>query len=118
MSKSYAIIDSLIGYHLDGAPRGDFATAINLINESGKRVVSYDLPSGVDATTGECYSPCVKANVTLTLALPKRVFKNKKAKQYFGRVYLADIGIPEFLYKKVNPKIKRPFLIGNGLVEL
>jgi hydroxyethylthiazole kinase-like uncharacterized protein yjeF len=101
------IVDSLIGYHLQGAPRGSFAEAIELIGRMHCRVISYDLPSGVDATTGQCYQPCIRANTTLTLALPKKAFKSAEAIKRAGRIYLADIGIPEFLYDKIQ-KGSRP----------
>ena len=108
IENSAILIDALIGYHLAGAPRGLFKEVIELIKSvSGKKIISYDLPSGVDATTGECLYPCIQADVTLSLALPKRAFKVKKTKVACGKIFLADIGIPNFLYDRIR-KGSRP----------
>jgi NAD(P)H-hydrate epimerase len=116
LERSDIIIDSLIGYHLFGAPRGIFAQAIQEINNAENKVIAYDLPSGAEATTGECFDPCIKANYTLTLALPKKVFNTQSGKKYSGRVFLADIGIPEFLYKKIKATI--PPWNGRGIIRV
>ncbi|MBT4941658.1 MAG: NAD(P)H-hydrate epimerase [Candidatus Magasanikbacteria bacterium] len=95
------IMDSLIGYHLQGEPRGDFAELIEIINNASGKVISYDLPSGVDATTGECQKVCIKADATLTLAMPKKIFNTNSGKESSGQVFALDIGVPEFLYNKI-----------------
>tara|TARA_B100001971_G_C18055240_1_gene464934 strand:- start:243 stop:836 length:594 start_codon:yes stop_codon:yes gene_type:complete len=69
---SNVVIDSLIGYHLDGAPRDAFADAIEQINKAEGTIISYDIPTGVDSTTGECLGTCVEADVTLSLAIAKK----------------------------------------------
>jgi len=109
MTLADIMIDSLIGYHLKGAPRGVFVEVINLMNESDAEVVAYDIPSGIDVTTGECHDPCVKADVTLTLGLPKKAFLQKEAKKRCGKILLGDIGVPEFIYDQVSKGSKPPF---------
>lgn len=116
-NKTDVFIDALIGYNLKGSPRGVFADVIEIINKSGKKIISYDLPSGVDATTGECFTPCVKANTTLTLALPKRIFKTKTGRKVSGKIYLADIGIPKIFYDKIH-KNSRPDFISSLLLRI
>jgi len=102
IEHSTVLIDALIGYHLDGPPRGLFKEVIELMNKSGKKIIAYDLPSGIDATTGECLHPCIQARATLSLALPKRAFKVKKSTVACGKIFLADIGIPNFLYDRIH----------------
>jgi len=99
--ESDIIIDALIGYHLEGVPRGVFKELIEMMNESGKRIIAYDLPSGVNATTGECLEPCIQAFATLSLAMPKKVFETEQGRAASGKVFVADIGIPEFLYNQI-----------------
>lgn len=113
--KSDILIDSLIGYHLDGDVRGKFKELIEVMNKSKKKIISYDLPSGVSAE-GKCLGACIKANATLTLALPKKIFKTKEGRKMSGKVFLADIGIPAFLYDKIK-KNSRP-LFKEGIIEL
>ena len=110
------ILDSLIGYHLDGAPRGVFAELISAVNKSPARVIAYDLPSGADATTGECPGACVSAEATLTLAVPKKLFETERGEKLSGTVYVADIGIPAAFYDAVIPG-SRPDFSGHGVIE-
>jgi len=93
------VVDSLLGYHLDGPPRPPYDDIIRAVTGAPAVVVSYDMPSGVNATTGECLDPCVRADATLTLALPKRVFDTEAGAAVSGRVYIGDIGIPSWMYK-------------------
>jgi ADP-dependent NAD(P)H-hydrate dehydratase / NAD(P)H-hydrate epimerase len=88
------VVDAIFGTGLTRAPEGKFATWINAINESGRRVVSVDVPSGLDAETGVAYSPVVNADLTITLGLPKRGLT--------GEVVVVDIGIPREAYLAVG----------------
>jgi len=92
------IIDGLLGYSLTGNPAPAFADLIAKANGSGKKILAIDVPSGLDATTGEPKNPCITAYATLTLALPKTGLMKAASKQFTGTVYLADIGIPPFVY--------------------
>lgn len=98
------VLDALIGYSLRGAPAGVTRGAIEEINASGRPVVSLDLPSGLDASSGETPGTCIWAGKTLTLALPKSGLTNPLA----GELILADIGIPPELYDQIGVKFN-PF---------
>ena len=93
------LIDSLIGYGLEGNPRDRIATIIKDANASGCPILALDVPSGMNATTGKAYDPCIKATATLTLALPKTGFLAPGASPYVGDLYLADISIPRKVYQ-------------------
>jgi len=60
------------------------------------------VPSGLDATSGECFQPCIRAAATLTLALPKTGLLTAGGRAAAGRLYLADIGIPPALYRRLG----------------
>ncbi len=94
------LIDALIGYGLEGKPRDRIATMIRDANGSGRPIIAVDVPSGMNATTGEAYDPCIKATATLTLALPKTGFLAPSAQQYVGDLYIADISIPRNVYQR------------------
>ncbi len=110
LSTDYALrdydllIDSLIGYGLEGNPRDRVAMMIEGANSSGHPVLALDLPSGMNATTGEAYDPCIKATATLTLALPKTGFLSPSASPYVGDLYLADISIPRKVYQSFGQR--------------
>lgn len=119
INSSDILIDALIGYNLKGAPRGLFKEVIELMNQSKKRIIAYDIPSGIDSTTGKCYVPCIKAHATLTLALPKCAFKYREAKKTSGKIFLGDIGIPKFLYDKIKINSRPQFAQSpNSLISL
>jgi hydroxyethylthiazole kinase-like uncharacterized protein yjeF len=118
IEESDILIDGLIGYHLEGVPRGVFAEAIEAMNASGKRIISYDLPSGVDPTTGKCFDPCVQAFATLSLAMPKKVFAAEEGKAKSGQVFVADIGIPNFVYDQISLGSRPVFDKNGGLIVL
>ena len=94
------LIDGLIGYGLEGNPRDRIATIIKDANASGRPILALDVPSGMNATTGKAYDPCIKATATLTLALPKTGFLAPGASLYVGDLYLADISIPRNVYQR------------------
>lgn len=97
LRRSRIVVDSLIGYSLRGAPRGRAAELIDRCNEHGSRVLSLDLPSGLDATTGDAPGALVHPERTLTLALPKAGLRDLP-----GALYLADIGIPSAVYTAIG----------------
>ncbi len=95
---AHLVADGVLGYSVSGNPRGTARTMIEWANKQTGAVLSLDTPSGLDLTTGKVHHPTVRADVTLTLALPKRGLFYKKALDYRGELWLADIGVPPELY--------------------
>lgn len=93
------IIDALIGYGLHGAPRGKVAEWIRWINEQDAVIIALDIPSGLDADSGQAPGDCIEADATLTLALPKIGMTENNSKRYIGELFLADISVPQKLLK-------------------
>lgn len=95
--RSQIVVDALIGYGLEGAPWGKTAQLIGMCNQHAERVLSLDVPSGLNATTGEVSGMVVHPERTLTLALPKTGLHN-----VLGDLYLADIGIPPEVFHRLG----------------
>jgi NAD(P)H-hydrate epimerase len=95
-------IDALLGYGSKGNPREPMASLIRQTNDSGVPVLAVDLPSGLDATSGEPGDPCILARATVTFGLPKIGFLNPKAKRVMGELYVADISLPIEVYRKYH----------------
>lgn len=110
--KNTVIIDALLGYGIKGPPRKSFAGLIRKANASGEKILSVDVPSGLDADTGFAYVPCIKANTTITLAFPKKGLLQKSAKPYVGKMIAGGIGIPPEIYKKAGIHAKKGFFKG------
>jgi NAD(P)H-hydrate epimerase len=99
------ILDALIGYGMKSAPLGCTSALIKWASQSNSPVLALDLPSGVNATTGEAPGDVIKARWTMTLALPKTGLRPETS----GRLFLADIGIPEATYRRLGLNYKPPF---------
>lgn len=87
------VIDGLLGTGASGSPRGPIGAAVagmRTMRERGATMVALDLPSGVDATTGEVHKPA-RADITFTYATLKR--GHLLARAACGRIVVLDIGI-------------------------
>lgn len=110
------IIDGVLGFSLEGDPRGTAAILIEAANDAAAPILAIDLPSGLNATTGEIGSPCIRAETTLTLALAKSGLGAEGAEVVTGDLWLADIGVPPAAYARIGIPLSalifasRPFL--------
>ena len=86
-------MDALFGTGFRGAPRPEAAELIDRINAAAAPVVSVDLPSGVDASTGEVAGAVVDADLTVTFHAPKVGLAVAPGRFHAGRVVVADIGL-------------------------
>lgn len=105
-SRCTGIVDALLGTGSQGAPRGAYAALIEAANDSGKPVVSADVPSGLNADTGEVYEPCIQARVTVCLALLKRGLVQYPGATAAGRIVVRAIGIPARLAPEHGPTVR------------
>ncbi len=91
------VVDGVLGTGCHGAPTGAAEQAIRWMNRMRPyaRVVSADVPSGMNGDTGEAAGAVVKADVTVTFARPKRCFLNQQQAGLVGHLVVADIGISD-----------------------
>ena len=88
------IVDALLGTGIRGILRSPFLEIVEAINHSSARVLSVDVPSGLDADTGEPCGVAVRAEVTVTFVATKAGFRFPHASPYLGRVVVRHIGVP------------------------
>ena len=93
LSGADVVVDALFGTGFHGPPRPEAAALIKRIEESGLPVLSVDLPSGVDASTGETAGASVNADVTVTFHGGKVGLAVAPGRFRAGRVVVADIGL-------------------------
>jgi NAD(P)H-hydrate epimerase len=98
LEDSALIVDAIFGTGFQGVAREPAAGAIKAINASKKPVVAVDIPSGLEADTGFARGPCVQATCTVTFGLPKLGLVQEPGASYTGRLHVADISIPNFLF--------------------
>ena len=111
-SEADLIVDALIGYSLAGSPRGRAAELIGWANATSTEVLSLDVPSGLDATTGAAGNSTISASATVTLAAPKRGLRNSQA---VGALFLADISVPPCVYDDLGAGLRPEFGAGSIL---
>lgn len=87
------ILDALFGTGFHGEPRPDAAHQIEQINAAGARVVAVDVPSGVDASTGEAAGAAVRAELTVTFHGPKVGIVVAPGRFHAGEIEVTDIGL-------------------------
>jgi len=104
-NRSDLIIDALLGTGAKGELKPDYADAVRAVNFSGVPVIAVDIPSGLNADTGQVLGPverfedvgkaAVKAETTVTFGLAKVGLVTWPGAWYAGDIVVADIGIPE-----------------------
>jgi NAD(P)H-hydrate epimerase len=98
--------DTILGHSQAGPPRG--AAAALIAATAGRRVLSLDVPSGLELATGALHEPHVRAEATMTLAAPKLGLRRVEA----GALYLADLSIPPVSYERLGLRYASPFAAG------
>jgi len=88
------LVDALFGTGFSGKPRPDSARAIDQMNRADAPILAVDVPSGVDASTGEVAGPAVEAERTVTFHGRKVGLVVAPGRFDAGTVEVADIGLP------------------------
>lgn len=97
------VLDALLGYSQAGAPRGE--TERLIAGTADARVLSLDVPSGLELASGVLHEPHVRAEATVTLAAPKAGLAIPAA----GQLYVADLSIPPTAYERLGVPYRTPF---------
>lgn len=92
LAGSAVLIDALLGTGISGEVQGAARAAIEAWPPG--ETIAVDLPSGMNADTGEPCGVCVRADRTITFQFPKLAFLNPQAAAWYGEVHVVDIGIP------------------------
>lgn len=93
MTEYQVIVDALFGIGLSRAMEGNVSDIVARMNLSGVRILAVDVPSGLNAFTGQKMGDCVKAHTTVTFHRPKHGLY-LAADGFVGRIHVADIGLP------------------------
>ncbi len=96
------IVDCIAGTGLKGGLNEETRELAELINKSGKTVISVDVPSGVDAETGLASNGAVKADTLIVLGTVKEGLLFYPARSYFDNMVICPISIPEAVYDELT----------------
>ena len=117
LTSADLIIDAILGYNIDGPPHGEVARLIGWLLRTDRPILSLDVPSGLDPDTGSAAEETVVASATLTLALPKPGLLEGAGPRHVGRLYVADLGLPDALYDDLGIAAGRLFA-GSRIVKV
>lgn len=107
------VLDGLLGFNARGAPRPPMDSLVTAANAAAARRVSVDMPTGVDPSGGLFSKEPVRAEATVMVGFPKKGAIAEEARDYTGRLLLADAGFPQGLYAKMGGK--RPAFDAGGI---
>ncbi len=113
LSRETVLIDALMGIGFQGVLKDPIASLLNDINSLDNPKVAIDLPSGLDANTGQA-DLVFKADYTFTMAAVKQGMLLNSAPSYCGKIEVIDISIPDAYFKEldfyaiINDKMKYP----------
>ena len=99
------VVDAIFGVGLTRKVEGDFANAIQRMNELEGYKVAVDIPSGISSDTGDVLGCCFRADMTVTFAFGKRGLYLYPGADYAGEVFVEDIGIGRMSNPKCNPSM-------------
>ncbi|WP_024275585.1 bifunctional ADP-dependent NAD(P)H-hydrate dehydratase/NAD(P)H-hydrate epimerase [Hyphomicrobium sp. 802] len=105
LQSMHLVIDALFGAGLSRPLEGEAAELVRAVNASGLPVLSVDVPSGLDGTSGEVRGAAVQARRTVTFFRKKPGHVLMPGRQLCGEVIVADIGIPERVLETLKPKL-------------
>lgn len=88
------IIDGLLGTGFRGVVEGKIEAAILIANGSNQPILSIDLPSGLNGTTGEARGACIEAKLTVTLGMAKSGLFFRDGWNHTGHLFVEEFGLP------------------------
>ena len=100
LAKAGLIVDALLGTGLNSPVQGLMAALIERVNHLRAPVLAVDIPTGLSADTGEVLGVALKAQVTVTYGWPKLGQVLPPGRDYVGRLWQVDIGIPPILARE------------------
>ena len=101
-SEFDAVIDALLGIGLNKNVEGLLADTIKIVNETARKVMSLDVPTGVNSDTGELAGSAIKADSTVTFISPKIGLYYLPATEYVGQLFIDTLDVPRDAYPEVE----------------
>lgn len=96
--SSHLVIDAILGPNAAKTRSPLVNEVITFVGQSAHKIISFEVPSGLDGSNGISFPPNLKAYATLTLGLPTQAFFSKEGPILSGESFIADVGFPKFVY--------------------
>ncbi len=101
LRHAHFVVDAILGTGLNAQVRGFYRGIIEDLNKAGKRILSVDVPSGLNADSGQVMGAAVEADLTVTFGFPKVGQTVFPGARLTGRLVRVDIGIPPNVAEKI-----------------
>jgi len=105
LEQADLIIDALLGTGVRGALREPYQTVIGYCNQSTARRVAVDVPSGMSGDEGQVLTPCIRADLTISMGFGKQGSLFEPARRNCGKTVIVDIGFPEDAIKQARDPV-------------
>lgn len=117
IEEADVVVDALLGTGVNGPVREPFIQLISMINhyEKSKKIISVDIPSGVNSDTGKVDGLAVKATKTITFVYPKKGFFLQDGPNYIGDWKAVDISVPPSIVSDIS--LNMPTVITDPMVQ-
>ncbi len=96
------ILEGILGIGINHELNEFLKDAIKILNTSAKKIISCDIPSGLNPDTGKVMGESIKAHCTITFIAPKKCFFLKERRRECGKIYIADIGVSKDILRKIK----------------
>ena len=108
LPRAHWVVDALLGTGALGSPRSPYDGIIRAINDMDCVRLAIDLPSGLDADSGEPAETTVVADHTCTFVAPKHGLLADSARPFVGQLHTVSIGVPRRLLREFEPGSSQP----------
>ncbi len=103
-SEADVIIDAMLGTGFAGELGGFYKKICQIVNDSGKEILSVDIPTGVNADNGAADEDAIRATTTVTMQMVKAGMTQYPAKEFVGELSIAELGMPANLLAECESK--------------
>ena len=107
ISNADVIVDALLGTGIDREVTGEYRAAIEAINSAEKPVMAIDIPSGLNADTGNVLGIAVRSDITVTFIGLKQGMFTGQGREYCGRICFSDLEVPSQIYRQQQVDVSR-----------
>ncbi|MFZ5569801.1 MAG: NAD(P)H-hydrate dehydratase [Thermodesulfobacteriota bacterium] len=104
MQECRVWVDAILGTGLRSEVKGLYHAVIDFLNRTERPVFSVDIPSGLNADTGQPHGICIRAAATATFGFAKTGHMLYPGADCTGRLGIVDIGIPDHIRERINPR--------------
>ncbi|MEO5702697.1 MAG: NAD(P)H-hydrate dehydratase [Gammaproteobacteria bacterium] len=101
LNTAELLVDALLGTGLDREISAEWRIAIEAMNASGIPIFALDIPSGLDADSGQVLGVAIRAQATISFIGLKQGMFTGQARNYCGKIFFADLGLPAELFHRI-----------------